>query len=48
MLHTKSQGHRPSGSGKEDFKWGFLPYIGVVAILVMWPKYFEYILVNLS
>ena len=33
ILHTKSQGHRPSGSG-EDFK-GFLPYMGVAAILVM-------------
>ena len=27
MLHAKSQGHRPSGSGEEDFK-GFLPYMG--------------------
>ena len=34
MLHTKSQWHWPSGSGEEDFK-GFLPYMGVVAILVM-------------
>ena len=33
MLHTKSQGHRPSGSGEEDFK-GVLPYMGVAAILV--------------
>ena len=33
MLHTKSQGHQPSGSG-EDFK-GFLPYMGVSPILVM-------------
>ena len=31
--HTKSQGHWPSGSG-EDFK-GFLPYMGMVTILVM-------------
>ena len=23
MLHTKSQGHRPSGSGEEDFLRGF-------------------------
>ena len=30
MLHTKSQGHRPSGSG-EDFE-GFLPYMGMAAI----------------
>ena len=34
MLHTKSQGHRPSGSGEDEFK-GFLPYMGVAAILVM-------------
>ena len=40
MLHTKSQGHRPSGSGEEDFNW-FLPYMGVVAIMVMWPEPFE-------
>ena len=37
MLHTKSQGHRPSGSGEEDFK-KFLPYMGMAAILVMWPQ----------
>ena len=29
------QGHRPNGSGEEDFFKGFLPNIGVVAILVM-------------
>ena len=28
MLHTKSQGHRPSGSGEEDFKL-VLPYMSV-------------------
>ena len=28
MLHSKSEGHRPSGSGKEEF----LPYMGMVAI----------------
>ena len=26
MLHTKSQGHRPSGSGDEDFKRVFAIY----------------------
>ena len=26
MLHTKSQGHRPSGSGEEIFKWFFIIY----------------------
>ena len=40
MLHTKSQGHLSSGSGEEDFK-GVLPYMGMVAILVMWPGPFE-------
>ena len=35
MLHTKSQGHWPSGSGEEDFFKGFLPYMGVAAIYVM-------------
>ena len=34
MLHTKSQGHRPSGSGEEDFL-RVLPYMGMAAILVM-------------
>ena len=34
MLHAKFQDHRTSGSGEEDFKV-FLPYIGIVAILVM-------------
>ena len=32
MLHSKSQGHRPSGSGEKDFKRGF-PFMGVVAKL---------------
>ena len=47
MLLTKSQGHRPSGSGEEVFK-GVLPYIGEAAILVMLPKYFANMLANLS
>ena len=33
MLHTKAQGHWPFGSRE-----GFLPYMGVAAILVMWPR----------
>ena len=36
MLHTKLPGNRPTGSGEPDFE-GFLPYMGVVAILVMRP-----------
>ena len=34
MLHTKPQGHRPFGSGEEEF----LSYMGVPAILIMWPR----------
>ena len=34
MLHTKFHENRPAGSGEEDFL-RFLPYRGVVAILVM-------------
>ena len=36
MLYTKFQGKQPSGSGEEDFL-RFLPYMGMAAILVMWP-----------
>ena len=34
MLHTKFRGNPLAGSGGEDFE-GFLPYMGVAAILVM-------------
>ena len=34
MIHTKFRDHRTSGSGEEDFL-KFLPYMGMVAILVM-------------
>ena len=34
MLHAKYQDHRTSGSVEEDFL-RFLPYMGMVAILVM-------------
>ena len=34
MLHTKFPGIRHAGFGEEDFK-GFLPYMGMAAILVM-------------
>ena len=34
MLHAKSQGHRPSGSGED---------MGVAAILVMGPGPFEHV-----
>ena len=39
MLHTKFQGHGPIGSREEDFL-RFLPYMGMVAMLVMWPNSF--------
>ena len=32
MIHTKIQGHRPSGSGEEDL-FRFLPYMDMAAIL---------------
>ena len=40
MIHTKFQGQQPLGSREEDFL-RFLPYMGVAAILVMWPGSFE-------
>ena len=40
MLHTMFQGHQPLGSREEDFL-RFLPYMGMAAILVMWPGLFE-------
>ena len=44
MLHTKFQGHQSSGSGEEDFL-RFLPYMGMVAMLVMWPTSFVEIII---
>ena len=44
MLHTKFQGHRLIGSREEDFL-RFLPYMGMAAILVMWPELFEQLFV---
>ena len=37
MLHAKFQGHWSIGSGEEDFL-RFLPYMGMAAMLVMWPR----------
>ena len=34
MLNTKFRGNRPAGSGEKIFG-GFLPYMGMAAILVM-------------
>ena len=44
MLHTKFQGHWSIGSGEEDFL-RFLPYMGMAAMLVMWPAPFEQLFV---
>ena len=41
MLHTKSQGNLPSGSGEEDLKGFFLPYMSEAAILLIGPEPFE-------
>ena len=40
MLHTKFKGHWSIGSGVEDFL-RFLLYMGMAAMLVMWPISFE-------
>ena len=41
MMYTKFQSHRSIGSGEEDFL-RFLPYMGMAAMLVMWPRPFEH------
>ena len=40
MLHTKFQGHWPTGFWEEDFL-RFLPYMGMATMLVMWSRQFE-------
>ena len=40
MLHTNFQGHWSIDSGEEDFL-RFLPYMGMAAMLFMWPRPFE-------
>ena len=37
MIYTKFEGNQPAGFGV-DFK-GFLAYIGMVAILVIWRRF---------
>ena len=46
MLHTKFRGNRPAGSGEEDFSQ-FLPYMGMVVILVMLPASCHQIFISL-
>ena len=45
MLHTKFQGHRSIGSGEDFLR--FLAYMGMAAILVMWPKSFVFIFIRI-
>ena len=40
MLYTKFNGYRMAKSVKKIFK-GFLPYMDMVAVLVIWPGQFE-------
>ena len=47
MLHTKIQGYRPFGSGEKRFLRCLL-YMGMAAILVMWPGPFKQIFVETS
>ena len=47
MRHTNFQGHRRFGSREEDFL-RILLYMGMAAILVMWPGPFEQTFVPLS
>ena len=44
MLYTKFQGNQPVGSEEGDI-WRFLPYMGLDAILGMWPGTFEHIFI---
>ena len=44
MLHTKFQGHWSIGSGEEDYL-RILPYMGMAAMLVMWPNSFVQIFI---
>ena len=46
MIHAKSHGNRPNGSGEEDFL-NILTYIGTAAILVMCPALFQHIFISM-
>ena len=46
MLHTNFCGNRPSVSVEEDFK-GFLPYMGMAAIVVIRPASCHQIFISL-
>ena len=47
MLYTKFEGYQHAGYGEEDFK-GFLTYMDMAAILVIWPRSFELTFVSPS
>ena len=47
MLHTKFCGNRPAGSEKKKIFKGFLPYMGMAAILVMSPASCHQIFISL-
>ena len=38
MLHAKFRGNRPPPVPEKKIFEGFLPYMGVAAILVIWPR----------
>ena len=44
ILYIMFQGHRPFSSLEEDFQM-LLPYMGMAAILVMFPRHYEQIFV---
>ena len=44
VTYTKFQGHQFVGTGEEDFL-KILPYMGMAAILIMWPGWFGKIFV---
>ena len=46
MQHTKFRGNRSAGSREEDFK-GFLPYMGMAAILIICPALCHQIFISL-
>ena len=41
LPYTMLQGHRSIASGEEDFL-SFLPYMGMAAMLAMWPNSYLY------
>ena len=49
MLHTKSEGHRPSGYVEDFLKVFLIPvYLGMMVILIIGPEQFVQTVTNLS